>query len=73
METLPEIPYRPFERNLISVSHKPSITDASLRDYTKRFQQILNEMQQNGSSNGQEFNGGRSHLFKVQPDSGYYS
>ena len=74
LDTLPEIPYRPFVRHLVSVNRKSSITDASaLRDYTKRLQQALDEMQQNGGSNGQSPEGGRSRLFKVQPDSGYYS
>jgi len=74
LETLPEISYRPFERHLVSVSRKPSINDTlTLRDYIGRFKQVFNEMQQNGDSNKQIPNGGRSRLFKVQPDSGYYS
>jgi len=72
LETLPEMPYSPFVRHLVSVNRRPSITDASaLRDYTKRLQQALNEMQQNGGSNEQEFDGGRSRLLPIQlsPDS----
>ena len=74
LETLPDIPHRPFIRQLVLVNRKPSITDASaFRDYTERLRQVLNEMQQNGSSNGQELKGERSRLFKLQSDSGYYS
>ncbi len=74
LDVLPEMPYRPFVRHLVLVNRKPSIIDASaLRDYTERLQQVLNEMQQNGSSNGQVLDEGRSHLFKVQPVFGYYS
>jgi len=74
LETLPEMPYSSFVRHLVLVNRKPSIIDASaLRDYTERLQQVLNEMQQNGSSNGQVLDEGRSHLFKVQPVFGYYS
>ena len=74
LETLSDIPYRPFVKHLVSVSRKPSNIDASaLSDYTKRLQQALNETQQNGGSKKQRPEGGRSLLFKVQPDSGYYS
>ena len=74
LETLPEMPYRPFVKHLISVSRRPSIIDASaLSDYIKRLQQAMNETQQSGASNGQVPNGGRSWLFPVQSDSGYYS
>ena len=74
LETLSDIPYRPFVRHLVSVNRKSSFIDASaLSDYTKRLQQVLNETQQNGDSNEQIPDGGRSRLFKVQPDSGYYS
>jgi len=74
LETLSDIPYRPFIRHLVSVSRKPSITDAStLREYTERFKQAFNETQQNGASNEKIPDGGRSRLFKVQADSGYYS
>ena len=74
LETLSDIPYRPFVRHLISISRKPSNIDASaFRDYTKRLQQVLNEMQQNGSPNKQMLDGERSRLFKLQKDFGYYS
>ena len=74
LETLPDIPYRPFVRHLVLINRKPSINDASVfRDYTERLQQVLNEMQQNGSSYEQSPEGGRSHLFNVQSDSYYYS
>ena len=74
LETLPEMPYRPFVRHMVSVNRRPSLTNASaLRDYTERVRQVLNEMQQNGASNGQTLDGGRSRLFPVQSGSDSYS
>ena len=74
LDVLPEMPYSSFVRHLVLVNRKPSIIDASaLRDYTERLQQVLNEMQQNGTSNKQVPNGGRSRLLPVQPHSDYYS
>jgi hypothetical protein len=73
-EVLVETTYSPFVRHLALVDRKPSIHEATaLRDYTERVRQVLNEMQQHGASNGQVPNGGRSHLFPVQPGSDYYS
>ncbi|MHC4727751.1 MAG: hypothetical protein ACYS17_11050 [Planctomycetota bacterium] len=74
IKVLPEMPVNPFVRNLVSVNRRPFIRDASaLRNYTERVSQILNEMQQNGASNEQIPDGGRSSLFPVQPGSDYYS
>jgi hypothetical protein len=74
LEILPDMPYRPFVRHMVSVNRRPSITDASaLRNYTERVRQVLNEMQQNGASNEQVPDGGRSRLFPAQPDSDLYS
>ncbi len=73
-EVLPDMPYRHFVRHTVSVNRKPSINNASaLRDYTERVRQVLNEMQQNGASNEQMPDGGRSRLFPIQPVSDYYS
>ena len=72
LDLLPEMPYRPFVRHLVSVNRRPSITDASaLRDYAERVRQALQETQQNGTSNEQVPNGGRSRLLPIQlsPDS----
>jgi len=72
LETLPEMPYRPFVRHLASVNRRPSVTDASaLRNYAERVRQILKETQQNGASNEQVPDGGRSRLLPIQlsPDS----
>jgi len=72
LETLPEMLYSPFVRHLVSVNRRPSITDASaLRDYAERVRQALQETQQNGASNEQVPNGGRSRLLPIQlsPDS----
>jgi len=50
------------------------VTDAStLRDYAERVRQALQETQQNGASNEQVPNGGRSRLLPAQPHSDYYS
>ncbi len=74
LDVLPEMPYRPFVRHLVSVNRRPSMTDASaLRNYAERLRQILKETQQNGASNEQEPNGGRSRLLPAKPHSDYYS
>lgn len=74
LETLPDMPYRPFVRHTVSVNRKPSINNASaLRDYTERVRQVLNEMQQNGISNQPVPDGGRSRLFPAQSVSDSYS
>ena len=74
LEILPDMPYRPFVRHTVSINRKRSITNASaLRDHAERIRQVLNEMQQNGASNEQEPDGGRSRLFPTQPVSDSYS
>ncbi len=74
LERLPEIPYTPSIRHLVSVNRKPSMTDDSaLRDYAERVRQVLNEMQQNGLSNQPAPDGGRSRLFPAQSVSDSYS
>ena len=74
LDVLPEMPYSSFVRHLVSVNRRPSITDASaLRDYAERLRQALQETQQNGASNEQVPNGGRSRLFPAKPHYDYYS
>ncbi len=74
LDALPETPYGPFVRHLVSVNRRPSMTDASaLRDYAERVRQALQETQQNGTSNEQVPNGGRSRLLPAKPHSDYYS
>ncbi len=74
LEILPDMPYRPFVRHTVSINRRPSINNASaLRDYTERVRQVLNEIQQNGASNEQVPDGGRSRLFPDQPVSDSYS
>ncbi len=74
LDVLPEMPYRPFVRHLVSVNRRPSMTDASvLRNYAERVRQALQETQQNGASNKQVPNGGRSRLLPAKPHSDYYS
>jgi len=71
---LQDMPYRPFVRHTVSINRRPSINNASaLRDYTERLRQVLNEMQQNGASNEQVPDGGRSRLFPAKPISDSYS
>jgi hypothetical protein len=73
-EVLPDMPYRHFVRHTVSINRRPSINNASaLRDYTERVRQVLNEMQQNGASNEQVPDGGRSRLFPTQSASDSYS
>jgi hypothetical protein len=70
IKVIQEMPYSPLVRHLVSVNRKPLITEATaLRDYAERLRQVLNEIQQNGGSNEQVPNKGRSCLFPVQPDS----
>ena len=65
-DILTEMAVRPFVRHLVSINRKPSITKATaLRDYTKRVQQVLNEMQQNGASNGQDCYRSRFYRFQA--------
>lgn len=74
LEILTEIPVRPFIRHMVSVNCKPSPTDNSaLHNYTERLRQVLNGMQQNGASNGQVLEGGRSCLFPPKLESDSYS
>ena len=74
LEILPDMPYRPFVRHLVSINRRPSMTDASaLRNYAERVRQVLNEMQQNGVSNQPVQDGGKSRLFPAQSVSDSYS
>lgn len=74
LETLPEMPYRPFVRHLVSVNRRPSMPDASvLREYLETMRQVLDEAQQNGTLNQPAPAGGRSRLLPAQPGLGSYS
>jgi len=44
-----------------------------LRDYAERLRQALQETQQNGASNEQVPNGGKSRLLPAKPHYDYYS
>ncbi len=73
LDTIPEIFHRPYVRHLVSINHKPYITDKSaLLEYTERMQHVLNEMQQN-ASNEYLPDGERSFLFPAQTDNDHYS
>ncbi len=73
-EILPDMPYRPFVRHLGSLNRRSFKPDTSaLHNYAERVRQILKETQQNGGSNGQMLDGGRSRLFPVKSSSDYYS
>lgn len=74
LDTLPEMPYSPLARHLVSTGRKPSITDASvLRNYTETMQLILNEAQQNGYTKPPAPAEGRSRLLPTQPGFNSYS
>jgi len=73
-DALPEIPYNPLVRHLVSTSRKPSITEASaLRSYAERMLLILDEAQQNGASKPPTPAEGRSYLLPTQSGHDSYS
>ncbi|MFC1794367.1 hypothetical protein ACFL3Q_12360 [Planctomycetota bacterium] len=68
LDALPEIPYSPLVRHLVSTGRKPSITNAStLRNYAETVLRILDEAQQNGVSKPSAPVEGRSRLLPTQP------
>jgi hypothetical protein len=74
LDTLPEIPYGPLARGLVSSSRIPSITDASaLRSYTETVRNVLDEMKQNEVSKPPAPAEGSSRLFPSQSDLNSYS
>jgi len=74
LDVLPEIPYGPLARHLVSTGRKPSLTDVSaLRNYTETVRRILDEAQQNGVSKPPASSEDRSLLLPTQPDFNSYS
>jgi hypothetical protein len=74
LDVLPEIPYRPLIRRLVSTGRKPSITDASaLRSYAETMLLILDEAQQNGASKPPSAVEGRSILLRKKSGLKMYS
>ena len=74
LDALPEIPYSPLARHLVSTGRKPSITDASaLRNYAETVRRVLDEAQQNGVSKPPAPVEGRSCLLPTQPGFNSYS
>ena len=74
LDTLPEIPYSPLARRLVSANRKQSMTDASaLRNYTEAMLRILDEAQQNGVSKPPAPVEGRSRLLPTQSGFNSYS
>ncbi|MHC4323376.1 MAG: hypothetical protein ACYSUX_03790 [Planctomycetota bacterium] len=73
-DSLPEMPYSPLSRHLVSTGRKPSITDASaFRNYADTVLRILDEAQQNGILKSQAPAEGRSSLHRTQPGINSYS
>jgi hypothetical protein len=62
-ESLPEIPYGPFVRRLVSVNRRSFIIDASaLKEHVETLRLILNEVQQSSTTKPSIPTGGRSSL-----------
>jgi hypothetical protein len=74
LEALPEIPYDPFVRRLVSVNRRSSMIDASaLNNHTETLLQILDEAQQSRITKSSEPTSGRSHLISSPPSACSYS
>lgn len=73
-ETLPEVPYGPFAKNLATVGRKTSMINASaLRDHVETVRRILDESQPNGTPASLVPRGGSSRLFPGRHGIGSYS
>jgi len=74
LDVLPEIPYSPFARHLVSTSRKPSMTDvSSFRNYTETMLRVLDEARQNGVSKPPAPAEGRSILLREKSAFDSYS
>lgn len=68
---LPELPYGPFARRLVSVSRRSlGIDTSSLNDHVERVRQVLDETRRNGAASPA---GGRSRLTPDQAGADLYS
>jgi hypothetical protein len=73
-ESLPEIPYGPFVRRLVSVNHQSFIINASaLNEHVETLRLILNEVQQNIITKPSIPTGGGSSLITNPSHAGLYS
>ena len=71
IDALPELPYGPFARRLVSVNRRSLVIDtSSLSDHVERVRQVLDEAMQNGASSP---TGGRSRLIPDQAGANSYS
>jgi hypothetical protein len=74
LESLPEIPYGPFVRRMVSVNRRASTIDASaLNDHIGALQNILDEVQQTNTAVPSAPSDGTSHLISNPPNSSSYS
>ena len=74
LESLPEIPYGPFVRRMVSVNRRASTIDASvLSDHIGALQNILDEAQQTNTAAPSAPPDGTSHLISNPPNSSSYS
>jgi hypothetical protein len=74
LESLPEIPYGPFVKRLVTVNRRSSMIDASgLNNHVETLRHILDESQQSRISRPSEPSGGRSHLISNPVSTSSYS
>ena len=73
-DALPEIPYGPFARYLVSVDRKSPVIDASaLSDYAENMRRVLDQMRRSGISTPPVPSGGSSRLPRSQAGANSYS
>jgi hypothetical protein len=73
-DTLPEMPYGPLAKHLVSVDRKPRVIDASaLSDYMENMRRLLEQTQQNGVSIPPVPPGGSSRLAPGRAGANSYS
>ena len=74
LDVLPEVPYGPFVRHLVSVSREYPASDASgLREYVETIRRLLDETPQKGISEPPAPIEGRSRLLPARSGSSSYS
>jgi hypothetical protein len=74
VEPLPEIPYNPFVRRLVSLGIRSSVIDASsLSSHVESLKRVLDEAPQSGAANPPKPDNGRSGLILSPPSANSYS
>jgi len=74
IEALPEMPYGPFVRRLVSDNRRSSMIDASaLNDHAEALRQVLDEIRQNGIAEPPAPTGDRSLLIPNPSSDNSYS